>query len=122
VDAIEVYVRMKVEIHSFMEVSAAASSYRSLYRTRKTRGTHWVGRYGGGKNDLSFLGIEPWLPFCPALSVVIMPIKLFRFLLLIVIAPRLSLVMYKYAPSKDVSVNYGPHILRWSHKVITIVL
>jgi hypothetical protein len=55
----EVYMRMKVELHSFMEVSAAASSYRSLYRTRKARGTHWVGRYGEGKNDFSFPRIEP---------------------------------------------------------------
>jgi hypothetical protein len=55
----EVYMRMKVELHSFLEMSGAASSRRSLYRMRKARGTHWVSRCGGAKNDLSFLGIEP---------------------------------------------------------------
>ena len=104
------------ELHLFLEVSGAASSHRSLYRMRKARGTHCVGRCGGGKNDLSFLGIEPWPPVRPARSLVTMPITLFRSLLLIVQAPRLSLVTYRYAPHNDVLVNNGPR--RWSHKII----
>lgn len=86
--------RMKVELHSFLVVSWVASSRRSLYRMRKARGTHWVGRCGGGKNDLSFLGIEPRLPVRPARNLITMPITLFQFLLLIVQAPSLSLVVY----------------------------
>jgi hypothetical protein len=27
---------------------------------------------------------------------------------------------YRYAPSNDVSVNDGPHIRRWSHKIIIL--
>jgi len=26
--------------------------------------------------------------------------------------------LYRYAPHNDVSVNYGPHIRGWSHKII----
>ena len=26
--------------------------------------------------------------------------------------------MYRYAPHNDVLVNVGPHIIRWSHKII----
>jgi hypothetical protein len=28
--------------------------------------------------------------------------------------------MYRYAPQNDVSVNDGPHIWRWSHKIIIL--
>jgi hypothetical protein len=59
----EAYKRLKVELHSFMEVSGAASSHRLLYREGNARCTHWVGRFGGGNYGLSFLGIEPRLQF-----------------------------------------------------------
>ena len=29
--------------------------------------------------------------------------------------------LYRYAPHNDVSVNDGPHIRRWSHKIVIII-
>jgi hypothetical protein len=31
---------------------------------------------------------------------------------------RLLVVLYRYAPHNDFSVNDGPHIRRWSHNII----
>jgi len=30
--------------------------------------------------------------------------------------------IYRYAPHNDVSFNDGPHILRWSHNIITLTI
>ena len=34
--------------------------------------------------------------------------------------PTCNIMKYRYAPRNDVSVNDGPHIRRWSHKIIIL--